>query len=289
MKQATTIEEQLNLLRARGMVIDDEGYAKMCLEYFGYYRLGFYWYPFEDNRNEQNRSHDFIIGSKFWEVMELYHFDDSLRNLLYPYINNFEVGLRTKLVYVCSNYYAENPLWFCDVANVYPSYVEKFEKDYADISKNDVISRHHKKYPDDKYAPAWKTIEFMTFGGVVTLMKNLKNKNLQLKLAEAFGIRNLKVFFNYIDTIRILRNLCAHGRNIFDVSLQKSIKKGPLTYSLCEEDFHNLKGVILVLEYMLREIPYVEKHQLLPEIELLISKIQSLKNRELLTYLNFKI
>ena len=44
---ATTIEEQIVLLKNRGMEIEDEKKAAECLLDIGYFRLGFYWFPFE--------------------------------------------------------------------------------------------------------------------------------------------------------------------------------------------------------------------------------------------------
>ncbi len=41
MKQATTIEEQIKLLKSRGVIISDENKAKEVLMDIGYYRLGF--------------------------------------------------------------------------------------------------------------------------------------------------------------------------------------------------------------------------------------------------------
>lgn len=46
-KKATTIDEQIALLKSRGMVIDDVKKAKENLFDIGYFRLGFYWFPFE--------------------------------------------------------------------------------------------------------------------------------------------------------------------------------------------------------------------------------------------------
>lgn len=45
--RATTIEEQIALLESRGMKIDDKDKAQENLLDIGYYRLGFYWFPFE--------------------------------------------------------------------------------------------------------------------------------------------------------------------------------------------------------------------------------------------------
>ena len=46
-KFATTIEEQIELLRSRGMTFGNEEKVKENLLDIGYYRLGFYWFPFE--------------------------------------------------------------------------------------------------------------------------------------------------------------------------------------------------------------------------------------------------
>lgn len=41
-KQATTYDEQIRILRSRGVVISDVAKAKEYLADIGYYRLGFY-------------------------------------------------------------------------------------------------------------------------------------------------------------------------------------------------------------------------------------------------------
>ena len=45
-KVAIDVDEQIRLLRQRGMIIDNEDKAKEVLLDVGYYRLGFYWFPF---------------------------------------------------------------------------------------------------------------------------------------------------------------------------------------------------------------------------------------------------
>ena len=45
--KATTVEEQISQLEKRGMKLGDKDKAKENLLDIGYYRLGFYWFPFE--------------------------------------------------------------------------------------------------------------------------------------------------------------------------------------------------------------------------------------------------
>lgn len=47
LKTATTVEEQIAKLEERGIIISDKEKAKEILLDIGYYRLGFYLFPFE--------------------------------------------------------------------------------------------------------------------------------------------------------------------------------------------------------------------------------------------------
>lgn len=47
MKKAYTIEEQIARLKSNGMIFDNEEKAKEILLDVGYYRLGFYSFPYE--------------------------------------------------------------------------------------------------------------------------------------------------------------------------------------------------------------------------------------------------
>ena len=63
---ATTIDEQIKLLKDRGMNIEDEVKARENLMDIGYFRLGFYWFPFEKTYPRKNkRDHNFKEGTKF--------------------------------------------------------------------------------------------------------------------------------------------------------------------------------------------------------------------------------
>jgi abortive infection bacteriophage resistance protein len=114
-KKATTIDEQIALLKSRGMVIDDVKKAKENLFDIGYFRLGFYWFPFEATYpRKNNRTHQFTSGANFAWAIKLYYFDFDLRNILLRYISRIEVNFRTSVVYLTSNEYKDNPCWYVD-------------------------------------------------------------------------------------------------------------------------------------------------------------------------------
>ncbi len=91
-KTATSIIKQIQNLKDRGMVLDyEESKIKEFLLDIGYYRLGFYWNPFE-----KDDEHNFIDGTKFSTIIKLYYMDVDLRNILLRYINRIEINFRTK-------------------------------------------------------------------------------------------------------------------------------------------------------------------------------------------------
>ena len=227
-KKATTLEEQVELLRHRGVEITCEEKAKECLLDIGYFRLCSYLFPFEKTYpNLSNRTHEVVDGTKLSDAVALYYFDFDLRNILNRYISRIEVALRTYITYRLSNKYKNSSTWFVDPNVMKASYIRDFDDVYEAIKKKSVIKRHHKKYINDKYAPAWKTVEFMTFGNIESLYLNLKNPADKLDICRHFGINQTAIFENYIKTIRTLRNTCAHGGVLFDMRLPQSIKNGP--------------------------------------------------------------
>lgn len=222
----------------------------------GYFRLGFYCFPFEkDYPQKVNRTHIYNEGTIFEDVVKLYYFDFDLRNLLMRYINRIEINFRTYLTYSVSNKYKDSPTWFADPAIMNIQYANTFEtKVYDETFRNTpVIKRHHQHHINDKYAPAWKTIEFMTFGSILKLYSNLRSDIIKSGIARYYGIKSVNVFLNYMETIKVIRNTCAHGGVLFDISLPLSIKNGPAGL-LDGTNKNNLKGAILVISYILRQI-----------------------------------
>lgn len=74
----TSIDDQIALLRSRGLVIADEPRAKHYLRFVGYYRLAGYALPFQVNYNADGL-HRFLDGVSFEDILDLYVFDRKLR------------------------------------------------------------------------------------------------------------------------------------------------------------------------------------------------------------------
>lgn len=79
-----------------------------------------------------------------------------------------------------------------------------------------VIAIHHRHHINDVFAPAWKTLEFMTIGEVLHLFKSIKDDTIKSQVAAEFNIKQLVTFNNYMEVIKNVRNVCAHSNVLYD-------------------------------------------------------------------------
>lgn len=250
--KAITVDRQIKRLQERGMMIVDVAKAEEVLLDIGYYRLGFYWFPFETSYpNKRNRIHLFKEGTNFDHIVKLYYFDFELKNILTKFIARIEINFRTFLTYSLSNEHENFPTWFVNPSVVDNGYIKGFEsKVYAKLRRNPILEYHHKTHLNEQYAPAWKTIEFMTLGEVIYLYQALLSTESKRSIAKHFGLNNTITFESYLSVVLMVRNRCAHGNILYDIALPRSIRRGPAGISQAK-DYQKLAGILRVLCYMI--------------------------------------
>lgn len=225
-RRALTVEEQIALLKKRGLKITNDKKAKEYLLDIGYYRLGFYWHYFQDAK-----THQFQKGISLRDIVQLYYFDFDIKNLLSRYIHRIEVHFRTQVVYYVSNHYKTNEIWYTDAKIVNHYVLKDFNKIYYILRmNNEVLKKHHSNYPSDVYAPTWKTFEFLTFGQIYKIYYNLKDKGLKDRIANVYGIRDSVLLDNYFRSIINIRNLCSHNAVLYDYQQPIGIRRIPNKY-----------------------------------------------------------
>lgn len=273
-KVATTIDEQINLLESRGLLIKNKEKAQEILLDVGYYRLGFYLFPFEKSYPTlDRRTHHYKEGATFEDAVLLYYFDYDLRLLLMKYLTRIEVSFRSTLIYTLSNKYKDSPQWFVDSEVVSPTYARDFgNKVYtSDFRRNPIIQRHHRQNIGDRYAPAWKTIEFMTFGAVMKLYSQLKAPEDKINIAQTMGLRQVVTFENYMHTVRHIRNACAHGLVLYDIKLPLAIRRGPANNLPANRN--NIIGALQVIKYIISQISISRAYELSASVRFLYNSL----------------
>jgi abortive infection bacteriophage resistance protein len=219
-KQPLSIEEQMEKLTNRGLIIDDVEKAKNYLFNVSYYRLRAYTFPFQDNINE-SEDHRFIRDNiHFNEIIDLYYFDSKLRAFVFNAIATIEVAIRTKITY---EYVLEtkDSHWFLD-ANLYfdiDKYEEIKEKIQNEIARSyeEFIKHYRKKYDKPVLPPAWMTLEVLSFGTLSKLFAYLVHKSHPKKeITKDFGLPESFFLENWMHAMSILRNCCAHHSRVWN-------------------------------------------------------------------------
>ncbi|WP_300488552.1 Abi family protein [Flavobacterium sp.] len=247
---ATTTDQQIAKLEERGMVLDlpSEKIKEILLD-IGYYRLGFYWNPFEIDDK-----HNFKEGTRFSTILELYYMDVDLRHVLIKFINRIELSFRTKIIYYVSNINKTSPTWFVDTKVIDNTFIKNFDLYYNDeFKKNNVIAKHHKRYINDKYAPAWKTLEYFTFGTNLKIYKSLLDSKTKERISKIFNVNDIKKFIQIMEVVVFVRNYCAHSGVVFDLRNTYGIPKLPF-YSFNNNDRHCLDSCIKVIVFILEQV-----------------------------------
>jgi abortive infection bacteriophage resistance protein len=288
-KIATSVEFQISKLKDRGMIMDlgDEKAKEILLD-IGHYRLGFYRNPFEIDSE-----HNLKKGTKFSEVLALYYMDVDLRHLLIKYLNRIETNFKTNLIYYISNEFKKDNKWFVNPKVVTIDFIEGrfktlsggIKSDYRvggfkkkiyteSFKKNNLpIRNHHKNNKGCDYAPAWKTIEFLTFGQTITIYKSLVDIDNKQYLSKIYGIESVSKFGNYLNTLVDLRNSCAHGNVLFDYHTKDAISSLPFL-KIEKEKNHSLGACFKVLTFFINTISSNRKDDFLLELRELFNSIK---------------
>lgn len=249
--KATNVSNQIALLKSRGLVINDDSKAEEILLDIGYYRLGFYWHYLQNSKDH----HNFTCEVTLDEIVKLYYFDFDIKHLLSKYIYRIEVHFRTQVLYTVSNHYPKNNIWYIDPTVVNSHIFKEFNSIYFNLRKNRVLSKHHSKYKEAAYAPAWKTFEFLTFGQIFKFYSNLKNVELKKKIAEVYGFPDYNMLENYFTAIIRIRNICSHNGVLYDYNQPVNIWRIPNKYYRVKtRNNNNLNASIRLIMFILSKI-----------------------------------
>ena len=100
-KQFKNLEEQIEILKYKGMTINDEEYAKKILLRENYFFISGYRYPFMRSNVDKH----FLEGVTFEEMYSLFLFDRAIRNVFFKYLLVIENNLKSIFSYQLSKKY----------------------------------------------------------------------------------------------------------------------------------------------------------------------------------------
>lgn len=214
-KEFKTISEQLEILKSRGLRIDDISTAENFLKYNNYYRISGYSLTL--------RHHDkFYPSASFQNIMDIYNFDRELRIMLFDIITDIEVNFKSVYAYYFSEkfgalgYLDKNNFPVCSKKVTYENVINKVDELVKSNSHHEDYLKHFQTINEN--IPMWAYIESFTLSDVSKLY-SISDISLQMTVAYEFGLKSnngCRIMSNYLYCLAFLRNLCAHGGRLFN-------------------------------------------------------------------------
>lgn len=254
-KPPLLISQQINLLKSRGLIIDDLARAESYLSNVSYYRLSGYLYPFRNRETDQ-----YTEGLNFETIIDLYHFDRELRMLVFDATESLEVAFRTQLIYHPS--ITGNAFWFQDESNFHDKFQmqEQLDKLGEEIRRSSEIFLDHfrTKYAEEPMPPAWMAFEVISLSLLSKIYHNV-NDSLPAKkqIAAHFGINDTHIFQSWIRSITYVRNLCAHHSRLWNRTLTNKpviYRKPPQMWLRHVPQNDKIYYFLCCITYMLRAV-----------------------------------
>ncbi len=237
-KAATTIDQQIDLLRRRGLVVTDEASFRFYLMHIGYYRLSAYELPFQ-HADHTDDHHKFIQGTTFEQVLDAYTFDRKLRLLVMDAIERIEVALKSVIINeMCIPY---GPHWYMERTHFvegfdFEAFMRSVHKDIdhgkdRENVRNVCIRHYYESYDSPTMPPLWMVFEALTFG-TVSLIYGWLPRADQKRIADHFGL-GVPILKSWLQTASYTRNLCAHHARLWN----RIYTKKPKEIAMYREEF----------------------------------------------------
>ena len=190
-------------------MVADYQKAANYLSNISYYRLSAYMLPLKLNGKDE-----FIQGTTFEDVLNLYLFDREFRLLLFDVVEKLEIAFRTQMSYhhslVSGPYWFEDRNHFID-ANIWRRHLESIDTE-VDRAKEVFKDHFFSKYDEHERMPIWMTTEALSLGLLSKIYRNLISSTEKKAIAKQFGIANPAVLESWLQAMTYARNVCAHSR-----------------------------------------------------------------------------
>ena len=183
-KEFKNLDEQIAILRSKGLIIDNPSYAKEVLLRENYFFLSGYRHLFMKSANTKK----YIDGTTFEELYSLFLFDRSFRNIIFKNILIIENNVKSVLSYTMSLKYGYrekeylHPKSFTtnpEKARQVNDIIKKMKRQINSNAAQHSATAHY--VTNYGYIPLWVLVKVLSFGIVGELYSILK-KDLTLYL-----------------------------------------------------------------------------------------------------------
>ena len=297
-KTFKTLDQQINILKEKGLVINDIGFAKKVLFKENYFFLSGYRYLFMTKYKEKK----FNDGTTFDELYSVFLFDRHIRNLMFKNILIIENNIKSIMSYQLSKKYGfkekdylnpdnftKDPMREKQVYDV----LGKMKRQIRVNGKQHTATQHYMF--NYGYIPMWILVKVLSFGLISELYLILKNEDKEA-ISNFYEI-DTEEMGTYLNLLSNFRNICAHEDILYDHRTQRLISDTEIHYKLDipkdEEGIYkfgknDLFAMVIILKQMLEKDEFIDfLRELEYEINLLDSCVNTVPLNSILNRIGF--
>lgn len=223
-KTFKTLDEQIDILVNKGLVVDDVEATKSILLRENYFFLSGYRHLFMDPIDNKR----YLEGTTFKELYSMFLFDRQIRNIIFKNILIVENNLKSILAYVMSKNHGFKENNYLNPNNFVRDsrknrqindLIRKMKRQISVNGKQHTATAHY--IINYGYIPLWVVVKVLSFGIVGELYTILQYQD-QKEIADVFGV-SIKNMVDYLPILANYRNLCAHEDICYINRTQKAI------------------------------------------------------------------
>jgi len=261
-KNFKTLDEQIQIMQHKGMVITDIERTKEVLLRENYFFLNGYRHLFLKSSSDKT----FIPGTTFEELHSLFLFDRQFRNIIFKNLLVIENNIKSIISYQLSKKYGYKESEYLKAKNFNTSplktrqvqdLIKKMKRQVRVNAKQHSATSHY--INNYGYIPLWILVKVLSFGIVSELFAILKRED-QEGIADIYGV-DVDTLSVYLPILSNYRNLCAHEDIVYENRTQRQIDD-TIYHSMLNIDKVNdeyvygkddIFALIIIIKQMLRD------------------------------------
>ena len=292
-----TLDEQVDIFKRRGLVVDDEERARQILFRENYFFISGYRHLFTQNGKKDL----FLEGTTFEELYATFVFDRRIRNIFFKNILIVENNIKSIMSYQLSKKYGYKEKDYLDVKNFSSDSMRSRQvRDVLNKVRRQIRingSKHTATYHyinNYGFIPLWILVKVLSFGIMSEFYDILKIEDKE-DIANVYNLDNetLRIFLALLSNFR---NVCAHEDILYDHRVQRSIPDSEyhklLNIQKIDEEYiygkNDLFSLVIILKYMLTSYEFsLMIDEIKKEVDILDAKVSTVPLDAILNKIGF--
>ena len=262
-----TLDEQIDILKSKGLVITDVEKTKSILLRENYFFISGYRHLFMKSKKDQK----FIPGTTFEELYAMFVFDRRVRNIFFKNLLIIENNMKSLISYQLSKKYGYkekdylNPKNFTKdpmKARQVHDVLNKVKRQIRVNGRQHTATLHYMS--NYGYIPLWILVKVLSFG-IISELYNILDDSDQMEIAKLYNL-DIETLIIYLSILSNYRNLCAHEDILYDHRTQRVIPDTRYHYLLnidmTDGEYNygknDLFTVVIIFKYLLTDKEFRE-------------------------------